>query len=112
VGGTHQTLSKFKSEQKDGFERKLKATKMTKSETIASYLTRITQVRDELAAIGEEVEKTELVRLTLQGLPKNWEVFVEGIIAKENLPDWERLWDDCIQNEIRRNSNGAAKHCG
>jgi len=46
-------------------KEKLKATKMIKSEEVASYLTRITQVRNELAAIGEKVETTELVRLTL-----------------------------------------------
>lgn len=66
-------------------------------------------MRDELAAIGETVANTELVRTALQGFPKSWEVFVEGIIAWEHLPGWERLWDDCIQNEIQKNHNGAVK---
>ena len=88
---------------------KLKSIKMTKSKNVASCLTKITQVRDELVAIGETVSPIELVRTTLQGLSKNWEVFVEGIIARENLPSWERLWDDYIQNEIRKNRNGATK---
>ena len=31
------------------------------------------------------------------------------MLHRKNLPDWERLWDDCIQNEIRKNHLGAAK---
>ena len=82
---------------------------MTKFENVASYLIKITQVRDELVSIGETIAPTELVRIALQGLPKNWEVFFEEIIERENLPSLKRLWDVCIQNEIRKNHNGAAK---
>lgn len=44
---------------------KLKATKMNKSESVIAYLTRITNVRDELAAIGEIVVDPELMRTSL-----------------------------------------------
>ena len=46
---------------------------------------------DELAAIGEIITHTELVRIALNGLPKTWENFVDGIVARENFPGWERL---------------------
>jgi len=90
-------------------KEKLKAIKMAKTNSARTYLTKITSVRDELAAAGEIIAPTELVRISLDGLPKTWENFVDGIVARENLPDWERLWDDCIQNEIRKNHLGAAK---
>jgi hypothetical protein len=32
---------------------KLRSTKMAKGDTVASYLTKFTQIRDELAAVGE-----------------------------------------------------------
>jgi hypothetical protein len=83
---------------------KLRGTKMSRSDTIASYLTRITQVRDELATVGEAVSEQELVRTTLNGFTKPWAPFVKGIVAREKLPDWERLWDDFIQEEIREES--------
>jgi hypothetical protein len=41
---------------------KLKSIKMTKTDTVTSYLTKIRQVRDELGAVGETVEDHELVR--------------------------------------------------
>jgi len=75
---------------------------MAKSEGVTSYLTQITQVRDELSAVGEAVGEAELVRTTLNGVSKTWAMFVQGIVGRENLPSWERLWDDFIQEENRR----------
>jgi hypothetical protein len=75
---------------------KPKGIKMTKVENVTTYLTKITQVRDDLAAVGEVVADSELVRTALNGLTKQWIVFVEGIVARANLPKWGHLWDDFI----------------
>ena len=40
---------------------KLKSIKMAKREVVISYLTKISQVRDDLAAVGEIVPNAELV---------------------------------------------------
>ena len=53
-------------------------------------------MRDELAAVGEVVYGTELVRTTVNRVAKPWDVFVEAIVARENLPSWNRLWDDFV----------------
>jgi hypothetical protein len=82
---------------------KLRDTKMTRSDTVTSYLTKITQVRDQLAVVGEVVTDEELVRMTLNGFSKPWAPFIKGIVARETLPKFDRLWDDFIQEEIRRN---------
>jgi hypothetical protein len=66
---------------------KLKSIKMTKAENVVTYLTRLTQVRDELGAVGEDIVESELVRTTLNGVSKQWSVFVEGIVAREKLPN-------------------------
>jgi hypothetical protein len=81
---------------------KLKSIKMTKAENVVTYLTRLTQVRDELGAVGEAIADSDLVRTALNGVSKQWVVFVEGIVAREKLPGWERLWDDFVQEETRR----------
>ena len=46
---------------------KLRSTKMAKGEFVVTYLTKFTQIRDELATVGEIVDETELVRTTLNG---------------------------------------------
>ena len=60
------------------------------------YLTRISQVRDELATIRGVVFGTELVHTTVNGIAKPWAIFVEAIVVRENLPSWDRLWDDFV----------------
>jgi hypothetical protein len=77
---------------------------MTRLDTITSYLTKIKQIRDQLAAVGEKVEDAELVNMALNGFLASWEPFVKAICAREKLPDFERLWDDCIQEETRMES--------
>jgi hypothetical protein len=79
----------------------LRSVEMSKSDTVASYLMRITQIRDQLVAIGEAVDDTELVNVALNGFPGSWEPFVQGICAREKLPPFDRLWIDCIQEEAR-----------
>jgi hypothetical protein len=78
---------------------KLKSIVMTRSDTVTSYLMKITQLRDQLTTVGENVEDTELVNMQLNGFATSWEPFVKGICAREDLPDFERLWDDYIQKE-------------
>jgi hypothetical protein len=88
--------------QKMVLREKLKSIKMTKAENVVTYLTRLTQVSDELGDVGEAIVDSDLVRTTLNGVSKQWVVFVEGIVAREKLPSWERLWDDFVQEQTRR----------
>jgi hypothetical protein len=76
---------------------KLRSTKMAKGESVLTNLTKFTHIRDALATVGEAVDETDLVRTTLKGFTKQWEVFVRVVVAWEKLPDWERLWDDFAQ---------------
>jgi hypothetical protein len=47
------------------------------------------------------VDETKLVRTTLNGFTKQWDVLVRGVVACEKLLDWESLWDDFTQEELR-----------
>jgi hypothetical protein len=55
------------------------------------------------------VVDAELVNMALNGFPMSWEPFVKGICARENLLDFQRLWDDCIQEETRMESKDSKK---
>ena len=61
-----------------------------------TYLTRISQVIDELAAVGVVVTGPELVRRTLNGVTQPWVVFVQGLVARGKLPSWDRVCDDFV----------------
>ena len=67
-----------------------------------TYLTRISQVRDELAFARVAIDAPDLVRTPLNGVIAPWVVFVQGLVAKENLPSWDKVCDDFVQEETRR----------
>jgi len=77
--------------------KKLHSARMAKGERVATYLTRVAQVKDELPAVGEVIPDSELVWIALKGFTKEWEVFVKCVVGREKLPDWSRLWDDFTQ---------------
>ena len=71
--------------------------KMIKSKWIASYLMRITKLRDKLRSSGDTIEEKELVMTTLNGLPPSWESFIQTISGRIKLPKFDKLWADCTQ---------------
>ena len=38
---------------------------------------------------------------TLNGLPRSWDAFIQGICSRRKLPKFSRLWKDCNQEEAR-----------
>ena len=48
----------------------MKGIKMTKTKNVATYLTKITQVIDEIGVVGEVIADNELVRTALNGVTK------------------------------------------
>jgi hypothetical protein len=103
VGVVDEVISKSTNEKRKMVLReKLKSIEMTKVENVVTHLTRLTQVRDELGVVGEAIVDSELVKTSLNEVTKQWVVFVEGIVARENFTKWERLWDDFVQEETQR----------
>ena len=66
-------------------QERMRSTKMAKGGVVL-YLTKLTQIRDELGAVGSKIEDEELVQIALNGFPKPWDTFVKGVVAREKLP--------------------------
>jgi hypothetical protein len=64
-----------------------------------SYLARITKSSDQFLPIRIVVEDKELVSISLNGLV-SWRPFVQGVCARDKLPNFTKLWDDLVQEEI------------
>jgi hypothetical protein len=108
-------VSLFQSDNKSRkmiLRTKLRECRMTNFDNVTSYPMRITQIHDQLAAIGEVVLDAKLVNVALNGFTKAWEPFIMGICVQEHLPKWERLWDDCIQEETRKESRSGKQGGG
>jgi hypothetical protein len=74
---------------------------MEKDDTITSFFTKISQIKDQLLVIGVPVDDDDLVQTIVDGLPPAWVVFLSGINARETQPNFERMWHDCLQEEGR-----------
>ena len=62
----------------------LKDVKMHMSKSIQSYFTRVSQIKEELEAIGDNVEEPEVEMTILNGIPSSWESFIQGICPRIN----------------------------
>ena len=80
---------------------KLRNVKMNNTENVASYLIKISKIRYGLSVVGEAMTGADMVRTALNDFSGKWKPFVKGVISRENLPGWERLWDDFVQEELR-----------
>ena len=48
------------------------------------------------------VEDAEVAMTTLNGLPRSWEGFIQGICTRKKMTKFSRLWEECTQEEARR----------
>jgi hypothetical protein len=78
---------------------RLRGIHMLKNESVTSFLGRYTQTRDKFGVVGEVVNPNSMVRTTLNIFTKPWGPFVRGIVSREAMPTWERMWDDFGQEE-------------
>ena len=62
--------------QNMNLRNQLNNVKIQNAETIQSYFTRVSQIKEQLEVVKEEVEKVEVVITTLNGLPGSWDSFI------------------------------------
>jgi len=80
---------------------KLKNVKMQSFETIHRYFTKVSQIKEQLEAIEDMVEDAKVVMTTLNGLPRSWESFIQGIFSRRKMTKFNRLWEEWAQEEAR-----------
>ena len=69
--------------QKMNLRNQLKNVKIQNEETIQSYFTKVSQIKEQLESIDEEVENAEIVMTTLNGLPRSQELsFKESVLER------------------------------
>jgi hypothetical protein len=64
----------------------LRNLKMTKPDTVATFFMKISEIKDQLGAIGEIISDRELVMITINGLPSHWEPFIQSISGRSCYP--------------------------
>lgn len=82
-------------------KNQLRSYQMQRGEQIDIFLGRLAEIRDRLTSIGVMPDEEMLVRTALNTVSEDWEVFVQTLLGRESLLDWEELWATLRQEEIR-----------
>ena len=61
------------------------------AETIESYFTRVSQIKEQLEVVKEKVKNAEVMMATLNGLPGSWNSFIQGMCSKKEVITFTRL---------------------
>ena len=85
--------------QKRALKNKLCNSKMEKDEYVASFFTKISQVRDQLLSIQVTVDDDDLIQTVVDGFPSSWKTFLAVVNGREVQPNFERQCHDCLQEE-------------
>ena len=73
----------------------LKNVNILKSKTMQSYITRVVQIKEKLEVVEDNVDEGEIVMTTLNGLPRSWYSFIQGICVRRKLISFRILWEEC-----------------
>ena len=83
------------------FKNQLKNLKKDKDESVQSYFLKLTEIKNNLLAIGETIADQEMVLTALGGLSFEWHVFNTTILNNNVIPDFDELLLRCVQGETR-----------
>eukprot|EP00253_Pinus_taeda_P001893 PITA_01893 len=99
-------------QRKLALKDKLRKIKCEKGDIISTYMNNFTTYRYYLGSVGITTNDDDMVSLALLGLPKSWHSYRDSVNGREKLIDWERLWSDQMQEEIRRSTRdgSSSKH--
>ena len=87
--------------QKRLLKSQLRFLKMESDESVNSFFTKISNIKDKLLAIGIHTDDDDLVQSTFDGLSPAWELFLVAVNGRGVEPSFEKLWQDCLHEESR-----------
>jgi hypothetical protein len=59
------------------------------------------QFKEQVEAIGDNLDEDELIMTALNGLIRPWDAFIQTICARKEKLHFDSLWEECVQEEAR-----------
>ena len=69
--------------QKRLLKSQLRSLKVEKDESVNSFFTKISHLKDQLLAIGVNVDDDDLIQTTFDGLSSAWEAYLVAVNGRE-----------------------------
>jgi len=93
------------SGQKISSRNQLYRIRKSEDEDMATYMMKISQIRDQLQGLEETVSNSKMTICVLNPLPLDWSSSVTSIYSKKDTTHFDELWDQCILEESRIKAN-------
>jgi hypothetical protein len=87
--------------RKMNLRTQLKNSKMRKGEIVQDYFSRVSQFKEQLEAVEDNLDEDELIMTILNGLTRPWDAFIQTICARKEKLQFDSLWKECVQEEAR-----------
>ena len=98
------------SSQKRLLKNQLCTLKMEKDDSLNFFFMKISQIRYHLLDIEINVNDDDLVQTFVDGIYLSWEAFLVVVNGCDVYPNFNRLWQNCLQEEGRVcNRNGPSQ---
>ena len=75
---------------------------MEVNKSVSEFLSKVKELRDKLANVGEQVSSNDLVIVTLNGMVSDYHVFITSLAARENTPSFENLVGILLREDKRK----------
>jgi hypothetical protein len=82
--------------RKMNLRTQLKNAKMKKGETIQYYFSRVSHFKKQLEAIRDKVDEDEIMMISLNGLTRPWDAFIQTVCARKEKLQFDNLWEECV----------------
>ena len=79
----------------------VRASNISFGEVIQDYFSRVSQFKEQLEEIGDNLDEGELIMIDLNGLTRPWDAFIQTICARKEKLQFDILWEECVQEESR-----------
>ena len=77
-----------------------KSTKMSKGESIQDYFIRVSQFKEKLEAIGDSLDEDELVMISLNGLTRPWDSFIQTLSTIKESMKFDIVWEIASKKKL------------
>ena len=97
--------------QKRSLKKQLHTIQMDKNETIVLFFSRISQLKEQLLAVGAQIEENDFVDAAIDEPPDSWTTFISSVCGRGETPSFEGFWHDFLEeeNKLQRRFGSSSK---
>ena len=82
--------------------KKLYSLRMDENSLVSDHIKTVTEIMDNLTAVGDGLHDKDRVMILLSGLPSKFDVLITTLQTREDLPNWREVVEQLAAEETRQ----------